>query len=749
MEIKGQITDIIYENEINGYMVAEFNTAEENTVITGYLPFINNGDTLKLTGKFVTHPEYGRQFKIDTFEKIMPETLEALERYLAGGIISGVGPATAKKIIEKFGEETLQVLRFEPDKLAKVKGINAAKAVKISEEFTEKWDLWEIVGFLEKFGISANNSKKVYETFGKDAITQIEANPYMLLDITYGVDFKKIDKMALDLGLAIDDAKRIESAITYSLAIATNNGNTCVEKQNLITFVANLLNVEQKHIENCIINLKAREKIDIENIEDIEWIYLKSLFVCEKNIAEKLSILKNSKNVKKIKDFDKKFKEEEKKSDIVLSKKQEEAIKAVNDNNVCIITGGPGTGKTTIIKFIIELYKREGKKVVLCAPTGRAAKRMSEATGEEATTIHRLLALGKMEETLGIERVDYYIDPIDCDVIIVDEMSMVDVFLMNYILRGLYIGTKLILVGDINQLPSVGPGNILKDIINSEMIETIELNEIFRQSAQSQIITNAHKVNKGENFLLLSKEEQKGKLQDFFYVNETSTNKMLEDVISLCSGRLKKYGDYDFFKDIQVLTPTKKGKLGTKELNKELQNALNPTLNGKNMDIQEDLENIKHRKQGDRVFLVGDRVMQVKNNYDIYWERNNKENGTGIFNGELGIVKNIDDYSKQVEVQFDDEKVAWYEYSDLEQLEHSYSITIHKSQGSEFDVVIMCLPPAAPMLLTRNLLYTGITRAKKLLIILGTKATVEHMIQNTETKKRNTGLEHKLRQLLK
>ena len=749
MEIKGQITDIIYENEINGYMVAEFNTAEENTVITGYLPFINNGDTLKLTGKFVTHPEYGRQFKIDTFEKIMPETLEALERYLAGGIISGVGPATAKKIIEKFGEETLHVLRFEPDKLAKVKGINAAKAVKISEEFTEKWDLWEIVGFLEKFGISANNSKKVYEIFGKDAITQIEANPYMLLDITYGVDFKKIDKMALDLGLAIDDAKRIESAITYSLAIATNNGNTCVEKQNLITFVANLLNVEQKHIENCIINLKAREKIDIENIEDIEWIYLKSLFVCEKNIAEKLSILKNSKNVKKIKDFDKKFKEEEKKSDIVLSKKQEEAIKAVNDNNVCIITGGPGTGKTTIIKFIIELYKREGKKVVLCAPTGRAAKRMSEATGEEATTIHRLLALGKMEETLGIERVDYYIDPIDCDVIIVDEMSMVDVFLMNYILRGLYIGTKLILVGDINQLPSVGPGNILKDIINSEMIETIELNEIFRQAAQSQIITNAHKVNKGENFLLLSKEEQKGKLQDFFYVNETSTNKMLEDVISLCSGRLKKYGDYDFFKDIQVLTPTKKGKLGTKELNKELQNALNPTLNGKNMDTQEDLENIKHRKQGDRVFLVGDRVMQVKNNYDIYWERNNKEDGTGIFNGELGIVKNIDDYSKQVEVQFDDEKVAWYEYSDLEQLEHSYSITIHKSQGSEFDVVIMCLPPAAPMLLTRNLLYTGITRAKKLLIILGTKATVEHMIQNTETKKRNTGLEHKLRQLLK
>ena len=380
------------------------------------------------------------------------------------------------------------------------------------------------------------------------------------------------------------------------------------------------------------------------------------------------------------------------------------------------------------------MYKQEEKKVVLCAPTGRAAKRMSEATGEEATTIHRLLSLGKMEETLEMERVDYQIAPIDGDIIIIDEMSMVDVFLMNYILKGLYIGTKLVLVGDINQLPSVGPGNILKDIINSEVIETIELNEIFRQAAQSQIITNAHKVNNGESFLNIPKEELQDKLQDFFYINETSMEKMLEDVISLCSGRLKKYGNYDFFKDIQVLTPTKKGKLGTKELNIELQNALNP-----NKKIE--------KKHGERTFLVGDRVMQIKNNYDIYWEKNGRENGTGIFNGELGRIRKIDDITKQIEVQFDDEKKAWYEYSELEQLEHSYSITIHKSQGSEFDVVIMCLPPVAPMLLSRNLLYTGITRAKKLLIVLGTRSTVEYMIQNTQTKKRNTGLEYKLRNI--
>lgn len=557
----------------------------------------------------------------------------------------------------------------------------------------------------------------------------------MLLDITYGVDFKKIDQMALEIGIASNDEKRIESAITYSLAIASNNGNTCVEKQNLIKYVQALLGTTTSEIETALINLKARAKIEIENVEEIEWVYLNSFYVCERNIAQRISILNKSKNIKKIKDFDKKFKEEEKHIDITLSEKQKEAIKAVNDNNVCVITGGPGTGKTTIIKFIIELYKKENKKVVLCAPTGRAAKRMSETTGEDATTIHRLLCLGKVEESLGMERVDYAIEPIDADVLIIDEMSMVDVFLMNYILKGLYMGTKLVLVGDVNQLPSVGPGNVLKDIINSETVETIELNEIFRQAAKSQIITNAHKVNNGENFLEIPKEELKEKLQDFYFLNEPTQNKMIEDVISLCTGRLKKFGNYDFFRDIQVLTPTKKGKLGTKELNIELQNALNPSLNGK-INIKE----IPQKKHGDRVFLEGDRVMQVKNNYDIYWEKNHKEDGTGIFNGELGTIKKIDDVTKQIEIKFDDEKTAWYEYSELEQLEHSYSITIHKSQGSEFDVVIMCLPQAAPMLLTRNLLYTGITRAKKLLIVLGTKKVLEYMIQNTETKKRNTRL---------
>lgn len=361
---------------------------------------------------------------------------------------------------------------------------------------------------------------------------------------------------------------------------------------------------------------------------------------------------------------------------------------------------------------------------------------MTETTGVEAKTLHRLLEIGKInEDGLYKKNQDYQGTPIDGDIIIVDEMSMVDLFLMNYLIQSVYQGSKLILVGDSDQLASVGPGSVLKDIIDSNRITTIHLDKIFRQAARSKIIVNAHKVNNGENFLEIPKEELKEKLQDFYFLNEPTQNKMLEDVISLCTGRLKKFGNYDFFRDIQVLTPTKKGKLGTKELNIELQNALNPSLNGKN-----NIKEIPQKKHGDRVFLEGDRVMQVKNNYDIYWEKNHKEDGTGIFNGELGTIKKIDDVTKQIEIKFDDEKTAWYEYSELEQLEHSYSITIHKSQGSEFDVVIMCLPQAAPMLLTRNLLYTGITRAKKLLIVLGTKKVLEYMIQNTETKKRNTRL---------
>ena len=431
--------------------------------------------------------------------------------------------------------------------------------------------------------------------------------------------------MAMDLGIAKENSKRIESSIKYSLIIASHNGNSCVMYENLVKFVSDLLDIGQAQIEEEIINLKAKQEIYLEERENNEWVYLANFYIAEKNIAEKLISLGKTKNIKKIKSFKVELEKSESKQDIILSEEQKEAVIAVNDNNVCIITGGPGTGKTTIIKTIIDIYKGRKMKVVLCAPTGRAAKRMQEQSGEEATTIHRLLEIRKLDETEDYLSVDYPITPIDADVVIIDEVSMVDMFLMNHILKAIYLGTKVIIVGDINQLPSVGPGNVLQDIIESERITTIELNKIFRQAAKSKIITNAHRVNNGESFIGV---EEKDKIDDFFYINEMSQEKILQDVVSLCSGRLKKYGNYDFFANIQILTPTKKGMLGTKELNKQLQSILNP-------------QKMVEKQSGDRVFRPGDRVMQVKNNYDIYWEKeidDKIEAGSGIFNGEIGRI---------------------------------------------------------------------------------------------------------------
>lgn len=667
MELKGEIKEIIFQNEINSYTIAVMETEFEELTVVGYLPFITIGDSLKLEGKYVEHPEYGRQFKIETFEKIMPETLDSLERYLGNGTIKGVGPATAKRIVDYFGDETLYVLKFEPEKLGNVKGITRNKGLEIAAQFNENWELWQIVGFLEKFGIGVQNSKNVYKALGVNAIEEIEANPYVLIDVANNVDFKLIDKMALEMGVALNNEKRIRSGIKYALIRATYNGHCAVTEDNLYDFVRNLLNVENEDIENAIINMKAKQEVYIEERDGNTWVYLYYYYEVEENIAGKLLTLDKAKNMKKISHLSKEIKEIEKKTNIFLSEKQKEAIEAVNNNNVCIITGGPGTGKTTIIKTIIELYKKHKKKAVLCAPTGRAAKRMTETTGEEAKTLHRLLEIGKIEDEGNFPNVNFDIAPLDADVVIIDEMSMVDVFLMNYLVKALYQGTKLILVGDVDQLPSVGPGNVLEDLINSEQITTITLNKIFRQAAKSKIILNSHRINNGETFV--RKEDSEEELnEDFFFIKETNQEKILEQVISLCSGRLKKMGDYDFFKNIQVITPTKKGLLGTKDLNRALQENLNPHSEKK-----------AEKNVLGTIFRVGDKVMQVKNNYDIYWEKD-IENGTGVFNGELGTITKIDDLEKQIKVKFDDDKVVWYQYAELDQLEHAYAITVHKAQ---------------------------------------------------------------------
>lgn len=699
MEIKGEVTDIIYQNDVNSYTIAVFETDEEETTIVGYLPFVKSGDTLKVEGKFVEHKDYGRQFKVETFEKLMPETLGALEKYLANGSVKGIREATAKKIIKTFGEDTINVFKFEPEKLAQIKGISKSKAIEMSESFLENWEVWQIVGFLERFGIGAENAKKIYDLLGINAIEQIESNPYILIDMARGVDFKQIDQMALKLGISYDNQKRVESGIKYGLIKATYNGHSCVVKQNLIEYVISLLDVTTEAVEDNIINLKAKDEIYVETRDNSEWIYLENFYNVEKEIATRIIRLDKSKNVKKIEHIENALKGVEKKSNIELSEKQREAVLSINDSNVTIITGGPGTGKTTIIKTIIDLFEERKKKVVLTAPTGRAAKKMTEATGKEASTLHRLLGIGKLDdEGIYSRHSDYKGEPIDADLIVVDELSMVDMFIMDYLLNCIYQGTKLILVGDVDQLASVGPGSVLKDLINSETINTVKLDKIFRQAAKSKIVLNAHRVNSGLGFIKNDDDEiEEDTKQDFFFIKQNSTEKMLQEVISLSTGRLEKFGNYDFFKNIQVLTPTKKGPLGTRELNKALQAVLNPNV-----------DELPERKMGDVVYRVGDRVMQIKNNYDITWERESspfgaekidgkseenswasmylvkpkdkKEIGTGVFNGEIGTIIEIDEKEKVVKIQFDDEKVAWYEYSDLDQIEHSYAITIHKAQ---------------------------------------------------------------------
>lgn len=576
MEIEGIVTNIIYQNEINSYVVAEFEMEYGETIIVGYLPFIAEGDTLRLIGKYIEHKEYGEQFKVDTFEKMMPRTLDALEIYLGNGNIKGVGKATARKIVKKFGQETTNILKNEPERLAEISGITKEKAQDISQSFIENWEVWQIVGFLSKFGLGAEYAQKVFKLLGANAIEEIEANPYILIDIARGIDFKQIDKMALDLGIEENNEKRVKSAIKHALAITTYNGHCCTLKENLIEFVKQLIGV-QEEIENAIITLKMTDEIIIEKREnEEEWIYLIAFYKAEKNVAENLIRLQESKNTKKIQNVKSEIKHIEGKEQIELSDKQKEAIEIISNNNVAIITGGPGTGKTTIIKTILEIYKEKKNKVVLCAPTGRAAKRMTETTGEEASTLHRLLEIGKInEDAVYKKNTDYQCAPIDADVIIVDEMSMVDIFLMNYLLKSIYQGTKLVLVGDSDQLASVGPGSVLKDIIESGKIETIHLDKIFRQAAQSKIIVNAHRVNNGEGFIT-KEEETKDAKEDFFFIKQNVQEKMLEEVITLSNGRLKKFGDYDFFQNIQILTPTKKGILGTKELNKALQEILNP-----------------------------------------------------------------------------------------------------------------------------------------------------------------------------
>jgi exodeoxyribonuclease V alpha subunit len=729
--IEGTVEEIIFANETNGYTVCGLRS-EDNKVITavGCMPFIHMGEILRLTGRWVTHPDYGEQLKVEGYEKTLPKGTDAIEKYLSSGIIKGVGPSTARKIVEKFGEDTLEIIQYNPGMLAEVKGISLDKAIRIGQAFDEQRELRAVVMFFQDYGISPTFASKIYKVFGERTIEEIRANPYRLADEVFGIGFKTADRIAKSLGIDPASKYRIRSGIKYVLSQASSNGHTFIPEEKLKEYTSQLLEVDLTSIRDALISLIMDKSVCAEKTEEENRIYLSAFYHAELGVCKKLFELSTINFTGNRDNCDDHLQEVQLEEGIVLAENQRLAVREALVNGVMIITGGPGTGKTTIIKSIIRLLEREGCRIALAAPTGRAAKRMTEAAGFEARTIHRLLEIGYMgnEEELVFARNES--NPIEADVVIIDEMSMVDILLMNHLLKALEPSTRLVLVGDVDQLPSVGPGNVLKDIIASGMVKTVKLTEIFRQAEESMIIVNAHRINKGELPHLNRKDK------DFFFMARNDGNEVVKTVLELCSKRLPERYNYDPLRHIQVLTPTRKGTVGVGNLNLELQKVLNPEHRGKNEKLFRDF-----------TFREGDRVMQVKNNYNLKWEKGEfrEVEGMGVFNGDMGIIDRIDHEEQLVTVVYEDDKIVQYDYSILDEIEPSYAVTIHKSQGSEFPVVVLPLYQGPQVLMTRNLLYTAVTRARDFVIIVGSEGILHEMIRNEREALRHSGLIEKLR----
>jgi len=727
-KVSGDVVGIIYSNDDNGYKVIEVENDEESFIAVGYFHGLTEGETVNLTGKWTSHPTYGEQFKAEMFEKIMPATRSSIQRYLASGIIKGIGESTAKKIVEQFGEDALKVLETEPERLAAIKGISISKAVKMHESYMNQLGSSTLVMFLQDCNISVKTAAKIYKKFGSAAVEIIRANPYILCEEIDGIGFKTADEVALKLDIDTNNFNRVRAGVLYTLKYNTQFGHTYLPKGILVSSAARLLGVGTDVALSAVDSL-VKDGIFVSDADsDEENIYIYSHYMCEGYVAKKISQLSSYKYKFKSCDVEKQIDIIEKKHKLQFAKLQRQAIVSAMQNGVMVITGGPGTGKTTIINAIIDIMHSNGFSVALTAPTGRAAKRMSQVCSLEAKTIHRLLEAsfrGDDEET------EFKIneeDPIDCDVVIVDEMSMVDVVLASNLLKAIEPGTRLIMVGDVNQLPSVGPGNVLKDIIQSGTVEVIRLTEIFRQASESLIITNAHGINAGEYPRLDVKDK------DFFFAEIPGAADGVKYIASLCSERLPKAYGYSPM-DIQVLSPSKKGHAGVINMNEVLRSVINPPSKEK-----------KERDFGFRLFREGDKVMQIRNNYDIRWTNTvTTELGNGVFNGDVGIVTSIKSEFGTMTVVFDDRKVV-YDFKDIsEELELAYCVTIHKSQGSEFPAVIIPMYEAPHMLVNRNLLYTGVTRAKNLVILVGKEDIVRQMVDNNREDRRYSGLCKRLR----
>ncbi len=728
--IEGVIDGIIYKNDSNGYTVCEI--CVKNKVITavGYMPFINEGETIKANGKWVKHPDYGDQFKVELYEKILPQTADGIEKYLASGIVKGVGPATAAKIVERFGTGTLDIISQEPQRLSEVKGISLDKALSIGQALNEQKGLRDVVMFLQEYGINPSVCIKIHKAYADMAVTRIKENPYRLCEEVFSIGFKTADRVAMKLGVDPGSRFRIRSGIKYTLSHAASNGHTYLPEEMLSEYAAQLLGIPDIDIEDALISLVFDKAIQIEKNVTGNRIYLSSFYNAEQWVGKRLLGLAATHFDKGLEDLDGKLARFEREEGLMLDPLQREAVKEAVVNGLLVITGGPGTGKTTIIKCIISLLMEGGHSIALAAPTGRAAKRMSDATGFEAKTIHRLLEIGYTadESDLIFQRNEE--NPIEADVIIIDEMSMVDILIMNHLLKAIPAGARVILVGDADQLPSVGAGSVLLDILSCNSIKTVRLTEIFRQAGESMIIVNAHRINRGEAPILNAKDK------DFFFLARGAQEQIVGTVIDLCSRRLPDTYGLDPLRDIQVLTPTKKGPAGVVNLNMELQKVLNPPDKKK-----------AEKASRSYVFREGDRVMQVKNNYSLRWERpNNVEvDGTGVFNGDMGSIVKIDEEAMKIEVMFDDDRLASYDFGIIDEIEPSFAVTIHKSQGSEFPVVVMPVFPGPQVLMTRNLLYTAVTRAKQMVVLVGCDDSLSEMVGNKREALRFSGLSDKLK----
>lgn len=733
--LQGYIEKIVFRNAENGYTVLSLVNDDEEITCVGSFSFINEGEFVQVTGSFTAHPMYGEQFQVTSYEIKEPEDILSMEKYLGSGAIKGIGTALAARIVRRFKERTFQIIEEEPERLAEVKGISEKMAKEIFRQFQEKREMRNAMLFLQKYGISLNLAVKIVARYGERMYDIIKENPYQLAEDISGVGFKIADEIAAKVGIGSDADYRVRAGILYALLQATGNGHVYLPENELAAKAVEVLSVPVETVNRHIIALGLEKKIMIKESQEGRRIYSTNYYYIELNTARMLCDLNIKYDIMQTQ-IETRLSKIESASNIELDEMQRMAVIEAARNGLLIVTGGPGTGKTTTINTIIQFFESEGMDILLAAPTGRAAKRMTETTGYEARTIHRMLELsGGMDGNDGrmaFERNEG--NPLETDVIIIDEMSMVDISLMHSLLRAIAVGTRVIFVGDVNQLPSVGPGNVLRDMIASNTFPVVCLTKIFRQASESDIIVNAHKINDGKQIKLDNKSK------DFFLLQRNEVNVITGVVIALVRDKMPKYVNATPF-DIQVLTPMRKGELGVDRLNQVLQQYLNPPSNDK-----------KEKEYGQGLFREGDKVMQIKNNYQITWEKKSRygitvDSGTGVFNGDAGIIREINSFAEQITVEFEDGHIVEYPFGQLDELELAYAITIHKSQGSEYPAVVMPLLSGPRMLFNRNLLYTAVTRAKSCVTIVGSEHTVQTMIDNESEQKRYSGLSERIKEM--